>query len=65
MVFSGSFLVDLYNVFIMKLGMAQVSLPFFSFLSLLSQLCSTCHITSVTKDRSTFHIGNFPPYIYW
>ena len=37
MVFSGSFLVDLYNVFIMQLGMAQVSLPFFSFLSLLSQ----------------------------
>ena len=30
-------LVDLYNVFIMQLGMAQVSLPFFSFLSLLSQ----------------------------
>ena len=28
---SGSFLVDLYNVFIMQLGMAQVSLPFFSF----------------------------------
>ena len=37
MVFSGSFLVDLYNVFIMQLGMAQVSLPFFSFLSLLPQ----------------------------
>ena len=31
MVFSGSFLVDLYNVFIMQLGMAQVSLPFFQF----------------------------------
>ena len=48
MVFSGSFLVDLYNVFIMQLGMAQVSLPFFSFLSSMAQLCSTCHITSVT-----------------